>query len=107
MVCHNEFPSAYPISELLKTGFKSYAGKMTGINALTSYNIKNTHTGTYPNITINYRNVLVSRGNLAGVLNKVDSSGVTVTVKLDWEDYFSEVGASVSDKTLLVVYNPT
>jgi hypothetical protein len=96
-----------PLSEFLKTGFKAYAVKMTGINAAMGYNIKNALTGTYPNIAIDYPNALVSRGNLAGVLNQVASSTVAGTVKFDWEDNTGEIGASALDKTLLVVYNPT
>jgi hypothetical protein len=96
-----------PLSEFLQVGFKEYAIKMTGINAAMSYNIKNALTGTYPNIAIDYPNALVSRGNLAGVLNQVASSTVAGTVKFDWDDNSDEVGASDTDKTLLVVYNPT
>jgi hypothetical protein len=96
-----------PLSEFLKTGFKSYAVKQTGINAAMSYNIRNALTGTYPNIAIDYPNALVSRGNLAGVLNQVASSTVAGTIKFDWEDNSGEIGASALDKTLLVVYNPT
>jgi hypothetical protein len=96
-----------PLSEFLQLGFKAYAVKMTGINAAMSYNIRNALTGTYPNIAIDYPNALVSRGNLAGVLNQVASSTVAGTVKFDWEDNSGEIGASALDKTLLVVYNPT
>jgi hypothetical protein len=96
-----------PLSEFLQLGFKSYAIKQTGINAAMSYNIRNALTGTYPNIAIDYPNALVSRGNLAGVLNQVASSTVAGTVKFDWEDNSGEIGASALDKTLLVVYNPT
>ena len=59
-----------PLSEFLKTGFKEFAVKMTGINAAMSYNIKNALSGTYPNIAIDYPNALVSRGNLAGALTR-------------------------------------
>jgi hypothetical protein len=96
-----------PLSEFLKTGFKSYAVKMTGINAAMSYNIKNALTGTYPNIAIDYPNALVARGNLAGALNQVAASTVAGTVHFTWEDNSGEIGASSYDKTLLVVYNPT
>jgi hypothetical protein len=96
-----------PLSEFLKTGFKSFAVKMSGINAAMSYNIKNALTGTYPNISIDYPNALVARENLAGALNQVASSTVAGTVKFDWEDNSGEIGASTYDKTLLVVYNPT
>jgi hypothetical protein len=96
-----------PLSEFLQVGFKSYAIKMTGINAAMGYNIRNALTGTYPNIAIDYPNALVSRGNLAGALNQVASSTVAGTVKFDWEDNSGEIGASANDKTLLVVYNPS
>jgi hypothetical protein len=96
-----------PLSEFVKTGFKAYAVHQTGLNAAMSYNVKNALTGTYPNIAVDYPNALVSRGNLAGLLNQVASSTVAGTVKFDWEDNSGEVGASALDKTLLVVYNPT
>jgi len=47
-----------PLTEFLKTGFKAYAVKMTGINAAMSYNIKNALTGTYPNFAIDYPNAV-------------------------------------------------
>ncbi len=95
-----------PMSEFLQIGFKSYAIEMTGINAAMSWNIKNALTGTYPNIAVDYPNALVARGNLAGSLNAVASSTVAGTVKYDWDDNTGEIGASATDKTLLVVYNP-
>jgi hypothetical protein len=95
-----------PISEFLRTGFKRYAVKMSGFNAATSYNIKNALTGTYPNYAIDYPSALVSKGQLAGVLNQVASSTVAGTVHFTWDDNSGEIGASANDKTLLVVYNP-
>ncbi len=95
-----------PMSEFLQKTFKAYAVEMTGINAAMSYNIKNALSGTYPNIAVDYPNALVSRGNLPSALNQVASSSVAGTVKFDWEDNSGEVGASATDKTLLVVYNP-
>ena len=83
-----------PLSEFLKTGFKSYAVKMTGINAAMGYNIKNALTGTYPNIAIDYPNALVSRGNLAGALNQVAASTVAGTVHFTWDDNSGEISAS-------------
>jgi hypothetical protein len=95
-----------PLSQFLKTGFKSFAVKMTGINAAMSYNIKNALTGTYPNYAIDYPNALVARGNLAGALNQVAASTVAGTVHFTWDDNSGEIGASAYDKTLLVIYNP-
>ncbi len=95
-----------PLSEFLKTGFKQYAVKMTGINAAMAYNYDNALTGTWPNIAMDYPNALVARGNLASSLNAVASSTVAGTVKFDWDDNTGEIGASATDKTLIVIYNP-
>ncbi len=95
-----------PLSEFLKTGFKNYAVKKTGINAAMGYNIKNAITGAYPNFAIDYPNALVSRGSLPAALNQAAAAGVAGTVTFTWDDNSGEVGASAQDKTLLVVYNP-
>src|SRR5512133_1568253 len=95
-----------PLSEFLKTGFKNYAVKMTGINAAMCYNIKNAITGVYPNAAINYPNVLVSRGSLPAALNQVAASTVAGTVLFTWDDNSDESGASALDKSLIVIYNP-
>jgi hypothetical protein len=96
-----------PMSEFLQLGFKAAAIGMTGINAAFKYNYANAFTGTYPNIAIDYPNARIAQGTLPGVLNQVASSTVAGTVKFDWEDNSGEIGAAATDKTLLVVYNPT
>ena len=95
-----------PLSQFLRTGFKNYAIKMSGINAAMSYNIKNAITGVYPYQAINYPNALVSRGSLPAALNQVAASTVAATVLFTWDDNSSESGASALDKSLIVVYNP-
>ena len=97
----------HPLSEFLQMTFKAFAIGETGINAAFSYNIKNALTGSYPNIAVDYPNVLVAKGTLPSALNQVASSTVAGTVKFDWEDNSGESGASATDKTLLVVYNPS
>jgi hypothetical protein len=96
-----------PLSEFLRTGFKAFAVKMSGYNAALSYNMKHAITGTYPSEVVDYASALVARGTLAGPLNQVASSLVAGTVKFDWEDNTGEIGALATDKTLLVVLNPS
>ena len=95
-----------PLTEFVKTGFKNYAVKKTGINAAMGYNIRNAITGAYPNFAIDYPNALVSRGSLPAALNQAAASTVAGTVVFTWDDNSDESGASALDKSLLVVYNP-
>ena len=95
-----------PIRQFLKTGFKNWAVQMTPANAAFSYNIKNAIQGTYPNFTIDYPNALVSRGDVPPALNQAAASTVAGTVLFTWTDNSDEQGASVTDKTLLLIYNP-
>ncbi len=95
-----------PLTQFLKTGFKSFAVKMTAFNAAMSYNFHHAISGAYPNYAINYPNVLVARGNLASSLNQTAASTVAGTILYTWDDNSGEIGASAQDKSLLVVYNP-
>ena len=95
-----------PLTGFLKIGFKNFAVKMTGINAAMGFNLRNAISGVYPNFTIDYPSALISRGNLAPSLNQAVASTVAGTVNFTWENNSGEIGASASDKTLLVVYNP-
>jgi hypothetical protein len=93
-----------PLTDFLKVGFKLYAIKMTQFNSAMSYNLNNAITGTYPNFTIDYTKVLVSRGSLVGAAAASSSAGV---VEFSWTDNSGSGNALATDKALLVVYNAT
>lgn len=94
------------VRQYLKTGFKNWAIQMTPANAAFSYNIKNAVLGSYPNYSINYPVALVSCGGIAPAFNQAASSTVAGTVLFTWTDNSDEMGAAVTDKTLLLIYNP-
>ena len=54
-----------PLADLLEITFKPFAVQMSGINAALSYALKNAVAGSYPNYSIDYNRVLISRGDLA------------------------------------------
>src|SRR5665811_1743364 len=64
-----------PLAALLKITFNDFAVKKTGMNSAFAYNLENAITGTYPNFTIAYANVLVSRGDLPNALGPTVTSG--------------------------------
>ena len=63
-----------PISALVNVGYKSLAIKQTGFNVATAQVIADGITGLYPELTIDYPNVLISKGTLTGPWNPVVSS---------------------------------
>jgi hypothetical protein len=94
------------IRQFIKIGFKNWAVKMTPSNAASSYNLKHAVLGTYPNFTMDYPNVLVSRGEVAPAFNQVATSTVAAAITFSWDDNSDEMNADPLDKTLLLIYNP-
>src|ERR1035437_9032193 len=95
-----------PMTQLLRIGWKNWAVGQTAFNAAMSYNVLNAIQGAYPNVTVDYPNALVSKGNLPPALNQAAASTVAGTVLFSWTDNSDEVDASATDKNLLLVYNP-
>ena len=94
-----------PISQFIRIGFKNFAVKMTAMNAAMSYNFHNAMQGIYPEYGIDYAKALVSRGNLAKASNPVVQSTTVGTIQFSWSDNSTDINASPTDKTMLVVYN--
>jgi len=96
-----------PLTAFLRIGFKNEAVKMSGYNAAMAYTLDNAITGIYPAFTIDYSKVMVSQGNLPGALNPLSVSGTAGQVEFTWENNTWETNAIESDKSVLVVYNPS
>jgi hypothetical protein len=95
-----------PLTQFIRTGWKNYAQGKTAFNSAMSYNVMNAIQGTYPTFTMDYPNVLVSKGNLPPALNQAAASAVAGTVLFTWTNNSDEMGAATTDTSLLVVYNP-
>jgi len=95
-----------PFTEFVRIGFKAYATKMTAFNAAMSYNFKNAISGTYPDYSIDYSKVLLSRGSLTSVYNAACVAELGDTVKLSWDNNSGSGTAQANDKVLAVIFNP-
>jgi hypothetical protein len=95
-----------PLSGFLKVGFRNYAVKMTQFNNAMSYNVKNAIIGVYPDYVIDFDNVLISRGSLAGALNPTVNSQAAGQVEFYWVDNSTDVNTKATDKAMVLVYNP-
>lgn len=94
-------------SDFIKIGYKSFAVKKTEFNAAMSYVLNNAVGGVAPSFTIDYTLALLSRGPLSGVLNGTTDLTTAGQVAFDWDDNSAEGNANVTDKAMVLVYNPS
>lgn len=93
-----------PISELVNIGYKSLAVKQSGYNVATAQVIAEGITGVYPDLEIDYPNVLFSKGTLTGAWGPaITSTGGNLNVT--WQDNSTSGTAKETDKAVLLVYN--
>lgn len=97
---------AKPLTEFLKIGYKNLAIKMSTFNACVKEIILNAILGAYPNLTIDYPNALVAKGDLPAAMDQAATSTIAGTVAFAWADNSTEVGANTLDPTLITVLNP-
>ena len=91
----------------IKIGYKAFAVKKTEFNAAMSYVLNNAVGGIAPNFTIDYNNALLSRGSLSGVLNGVTDLTNAGQVDFSWGDNSAEGNANTTDRSMVLVYNPS
>ncbi|MEO8795919.1 MAG: DUF6266 family protein [Daejeonella sp.] len=94
-----------PISSLVNIGFKSQAVKQTGFNVATSLLITEAISGAYPDFSIEFEKVLISKGNLTGAWNVGISSAVAGQLEVTWTNNSGSGTAKDTDKAVILVYN--
>lgn len=93
-------------SGLVEVSFGNFAVRKTGFNSAVSYTLKNAITGTYPVYSIQYADVLVSRGDLPNVLAPTVTAAGGSIVNWNWTDNSGVGIARATDRAILVVYCP-
>jgi predicted transporter len=91
---------------LAEISFGNFAVRKTGINSAVSYILKNAITGLYPAFSIDYANVLISRGDMPNVLAPSVTVGAGSVVTWKWTDNSSVGIARANDQALLAAYCP-
>jgi hypothetical protein len=92
-----------PFTGLLSISFRDFAIEMTGINNAMRYLLANAVDGSYPAFSINYQNVLVSRGDLPNAGTPAATAAAT-TVTFTWTNNSGTGTANASDQAILVAY---
>jgi hypothetical protein len=95
-----------PNLNFVRVGYKNYAVKKSQFNSAMSYLLNNAIIGTSPNFDIDYSLALLTRGNLSGALNPVFDLTTAGQVQFSWDDNSAQGSALVTDKVMVVVYNP-
>lgn len=94
-----------PMVDFIRVGFKLYAIKMTQFNNAMSYNLNAAISGTYPDYTIDYSKVLVSRGSLTSATGATVASLSSTSMALSWSDNSGAGAALATDKSLVLAYH--
>ena len=95
---------AQSMSGLLNIGFSKYSVRQTGKNAALSYILKNAVGGVYPNNSILYANVQISRGDLPNVLAPAAAPIAGSKCSFSWTDNSGTGIAKPADKVMLAAY---
>ncbi|HMK04970.1 MAG TPA: DUF6266 family protein [Ferruginibacter sp.] len=94
------------ISSLLKNSFKAVSGPMSEMNSALRYHLEHAITGTYPAFTLDYVQVLVSKGQLLNATNTTAAAAAGGNVQFNWTDNSGIAMADATDKSILVTYCP-
>lgn len=95
-----------PMTAFIAMSFACLAIRKTGFNVALAANIKSAIMGTYPAFDIDYTKVQWAAGNLPQAMNPLAVAGIAGAIHVTWEDNKEEYGASVTDKAVIIVYNP-
>lgn len=94
------------ISDLIETSFQNIQ-KYTPMNEALSYNLKNSITGTYPDQSINFQQLLFSKGELMGSwAPKATWAAAGDAIDFSWENGNFTYMRAADDQVTLVVYDP-
>ncbi|WEK20921.1 MAG: DUF6266 family protein [Candidatus Pedobacter colombiensis] len=94
-----------PFYPYVTVGFKNFAKDKTEINAAFSANYKLATVGAYPDLSIDYSKVVLSKGSLPGLFNaKARLSANARELELSWESNYND-DSSFDDLLILTIYN--
>lgn len=94
-----------PMADLFRTSFSGFAEKMSGINSAQSYILKNAIIGQFPNYSIDYHLVLVSRGDLL-MAHSAAATTVGDYVNFTWLPNAGLGRAKETDRAIMLAYCP-
>nr|WP_199077897.1 DUF6266 family protein [Pedobacter sp. ASV19] len=95
-----------PFYPYVSNGFRHLAQERTEINAAFSLNYRQAAKGAYPDLSISYPDVVLSKGNLPGLIGAEVSKIGTDVIQLTWDKNTQLRQVSFDDQLMLVLYSP-
>jgi len=90
----------------IRTSFKQTAIGMSEFNSFMQTNINEVISGAFPDYTIDYDQLIVSKGTLTGATGETASAIAGNSVTIDWVDNSGVGDALSTDKALMLILNP-
>lgn len=94
-----------PFYPYVTIGFRNYAKSKTEINAAFSATYRDATLGVYPNLSIDYSKVVLSKGTLPQLYDLQLAFDGPDMLQLNWSQNHND-DSSFDDLVMLVVYNP-
>jgi len=95
-----------PIKDLLNLGFSDLQQtKATGYNVALKHMLTNGIEGTYPDLEINFEEVLLSRGKLLPLFGLTLAETTPGQATLSWVPKMNRFNAFADDEVIVLVYN--
>jgi len=91
----------------IRTGFKQVAIGMSQFNVFMKTNISEVITGTYPTYSIDFTQLIVSKGTLTGADNGIATAVAGHKITIDWDDNSGNGDALATDKAMQLIINYT
>ncbi|WP_153796445.1 DUF6266 family protein [Foetidibacter luteolus] len=95
-----------PLKNLLAMGFQDGAVNMSGFNSAFRYHMQYAVAGVYPDYTIDYAAVMISKGGLLNVHSANVQNGGDGRILVSWADNSGAGDASSDDACILAAYCP-
>lgn len=93
-----------PLKEFIRIGFRLKAKNMSAFNYATSFVYKNALTGEYPDFSIDYTRVLLSKGILAVAIEPKITLTSACEIEFTWQVDPWKANCYPDDKVMIVVY---
>lgn len=94
-----------PLKEFISIGFRLKAKNMSAFNYATSFVYRNALTGSYPDFSIDYSKVSLSKGPLAAAIEPKIKMASACEIEFTWQVNPWETNCYRDDKAMIIIYN--